>query len=143
MTEEERLLVRAQMTRTSALNAGASVEIAESAARLAGILNKDIRFYNSPAQNGSLTNGYTENGVIYLNAAAVNKPVVWVTAHELTHNTENSGAYKGLLKLAKQACGDSWEQTVRERVLAAEQAAQNLGNEKLRLTAERCRSCLM
>ncbi len=136
MTKEEKMRMRAQTAHSSALKAGADTDAAESAARLAGMLNKDIRFYNDPARNGSLTNGYTENGTIYINAASKYRPVVWIVAHELTHSVENSGAYNGLLRIAKAHYGDGWTDVLQSRIRSAEQAAQNLGNEKLRLTAE-------
>ena len=94
-----------------------------------------LRLY-APARNGSLTNGYTENGTIYINAASKYRPVVWIVAHELTHSVENSGAYNGLLRIAKAHYGDGWADVLQSRIRSAEQAAQNLGNEKLRLTAE-------
>ena len=114
---------RSTAVRSSGESSGASKEDIDTAVRLAKVLNRDIRFYNEPAQNGTRTNGYTENGVIYINAGVKAKPVVWVVAHELTHNTENAKAYQGLLKLAKQYYGDQWEKMRDSRVKEAKQVA--------------------
>ncbi len=127
---------RAQATRASAEAAGASGEAADSAARLSSILGRDILFYSEDAQDGSWTNGYTADGKIYINAAVQERPVVWVVAHELTHNVENSKAYEGLRKIAQQTYGDRWSQMVRNRVESSERSAQKLGNEEIALTPE-------
>lgn len=127
---------RAQATRASAEAAGISGEAADTAERLSSILGRDILFYNETPQDGSWTNGYTADGKIYINAAVQEKPVVWVVAHELTHNVENSKAYEGLRKIAQQTYGDRWSQMVRNRVESSERSAQKLGNEEIALTPE-------
>ena len=121
---------RAQATRASAEAAGASQESADTAARLSSILGRDILFYNETPQDGSWTNGYTEDGKIYINAAVQEKPVVWVVAHELTHNVENAKAYQGLRKIARQTYGDRWSQMVQTKAANAERNGRSMTAEE-------------
>ena len=81
--------------------AGASPADVVSASRVADELGIDVRFYRSQ----SAEYGYTKNGIIYLNAAADN-PVLSTFAHELTHTTEGTEAYRAVLKYVQGRLGD-------------------------------------
>ena len=81
--------------------AGASPADVVSVSRVADELGIDVRFYRSQ----SAEYGYTKNGIIYLNAAADN-PVLSTFAHELTHTTEGTEAYRAVLKYVQGRLGD-------------------------------------
>ena len=101
--------------------------------RLADIIGRDIRFFNEAGKDGAWKNGYTQNGVIYINAQA-KKPVAWVVGHELTHNVEHSKIYDSLKKLAQKEMGLNWSMRVQSRLDASARIAQKLGDDSVRLT---------
>ena len=127
---------RAQATLDSARQYGVSDEDANTAARLADVLGKDIRFYSKPGSDSGWENGYTEDGVIYVNAAAKARTVTWVIGHELTHNTEHARIYQALQKLAKQYYGSQWQNRIDSRVAAGERMAKAKGDNGYLLSPE-------
>ena len=124
---------KAQAARESALQAGASEETANQVARLAKILNKDIRCVNEPERNGAVKNGWTQDGVIYYNIAGNERPLAWVVGHELTHNTEHAKTYEKLAALTKRVYGKQWDAAVRQLMDERAEVARRLGDSNVEI----------
>lgn len=79
----------------------ADVESVNTASKISAAGGLDIRYYRQEASGGTLQNGFTKNGVLYLNAAS-KQAAPQIIAHELTHNLENAKAYTALSKFVMQ-----------------------------------------
>ena len=130
--ETPKVSARYQAAVDSAKAAGASEEAGALAGRLADITGRDIRFFNEAEREGAWKNGYTKDGVIYINAQA-KRPVAWVVAHELTHNVEHSKIYDKLKKLAQKELGLNYSMKVQSRMDASARIAKKLGDDSIRL----------
>jgi len=87
-------VAKTETERTGAIY-NADVESVNTASKIATAGGLDIRYYRQEASGGTLQNGFTKDGVLYLNAAS-KQAAPQIIAHELTHNLENAKAYTAL-----------------------------------------------
>ncbi|HNX81688.1 MAG TPA: hypothetical protein PKL77_06035 [Candidatus Omnitrophota bacterium] len=84
---------------------GAPEETIKTAAKLSKASGIDIVFFKSEAYNGTIKNGFTKDGIIYMNAES-KSPASWIFAHELSDNLEKTKAFEKLKTLVKSRIDD-------------------------------------
>lgn len=89
-----------EITKRSGEEAGADARTVNAAEKLSAATGREVRFFNERAGAKAIKNGYEKDGVIYINARAVN-PMAQVFSHELTHTLEGTEEYDVLMNTVK------------------------------------------
>lgn len=109
---------------------GATDDAIATAKRVGDAVGRNIVFYNQPAKNGKIENGYynRQTNTIHVNTAS-KKAVQWTIAHELTHSIEKAGGYEWLSDLVVRRYQQTGGNINAERARIAEQYRSAVGQE--------------
>lgn len=88
-------------TERTGILAGASEQTIQTATRFATKGNLDIEFYREDGQNGTVIDGFTQNGKIFVNAAS-GKATSQIITHELLHKLEQTKSYDSFKKYVSE-----------------------------------------